>query len=65
MHSKSENIEIMNHIKADVVIEEVFDSLLNRYQTVLETSMKGSDIIFDCDNLLHHKFHKTNFRRGG
>ena len=37
--------------KAHEVIEELFQSLLSRYQIGLETSMKGSDFIFDCVNL--------------
>ena len=41
MHSKSGNIEIMSHDKADEVIEEPFESNLSRYQVGLETSMKG------------------------
>ena len=32
--------------KADKVIEEPFQSLLSRYQIGLETSMKGSEIVF-------------------
>ena len=31
IHSKSDNIEIMIYDKADEVIEELFQSLLNRY----------------------------------
>ena len=46
MHSKSDNIEIMNNDKADEITEERFQSLLSRYQIVLETSMKGGDFVF-------------------
>ena len=45
MHSKSNNIEIMMNDK-DEVIEELFDSLKNRYQNNLK-SMKGSEFIYD------------------
>ena len=65
MHSKRDNIEIMITDKADEVIEELFESLLNRYQIELETSMRGSDFIFHCVHLLHYKYHKVNFKRGG
>ena len=51
MHSKSDNFEIMIYGKTDEVIKELFESLLNRYQIGLETSMKGSDFIFHCINL--------------
>ena len=43
MRSKSDNIDIMRHDKADGAIEELFESILSRYQIGLETSMKGSD----------------------
>ena len=52
MHSKSDNIEIMINDKADEVIEVLFESLFNRYQIGLETSIRGSDFIFDCVYLL-------------
>ena len=45
MHSKSNNIEIMMNDK-DEVIEELSDSLKNRYQNNLK-SMKGSEFIYD------------------
>ena len=60
MHSKSDNSEIIIYGKTDEVIKERFQSLLNRYQIGLETSMKGSDFIFHCINLLHYKCHKIN-----
>ena len=44
--------------KADKVIEELSEPFLYRYQIRLETSMKGSDFIFDCVNLLYYKCHK-------
>ena len=45
MHSKSDNIEIMSHDKADEDIEQLFGSLLLRYQIGLETSLKSKDLI--------------------
>ena len=46
MHSKNDNIEIMIKDEADEVINELFDSLKNRYQNNLE-SMKGNEFAFD------------------
>ena len=46
MHSKSDNVKMMINDKEDEVIE-LFQSLLSRHQIGLETSMKGSDFIFD------------------
>ena len=48
MNSKNDNIELMIYDNADEVIEKLFESLLNRIRTRLETSMRGSDFIFDC-----------------
>ena len=60
MHSKTNKIEVMRHDKADKVIEELFGSILSRYQIGLETSMKGSNFIFDYVILLNSKCHKIN-----
>ena len=67
MSSKDNDEErvMYSNDKAHEVIEELFQSLLSKYQIGLETSMKGSDFIFDCVNLLYWKCHKINFKRGG
>ena len=46
---------------ANEVIEEIFESLISRYQIGLETSLKGSDIIFDSIQLLYSKRHTIDF----
>ena len=40
--------------KADEVKEELLQSLFSRYKIGLETSVKGSDFIFDCVQLLYY-----------
>ena len=62
-HSKSDNIEMLINDKENEVIEELFKSLLSRYQIGLETSLKGNDFIFDCIYLFYYKCHKTKFKR--
>ena len=42
--------------EANEVIEELFDSLKNRYQNNLE-SVKGSGFVFDYVHLLYYKCH--------
>ena len=63
MHLKSDNIEVMTYDNSNEVIEEIFESRLSRYQIGLETSMKGSDFIFDSVQLLYCKCHKISFKR--
>ena len=65
MHSKSNNIEFMPYDNANEVLNELFESLRSRYQIGLETSLRGSDFIFDSVKLLYCKCHKINFKRGG
>ena len=65
MSTKSDNIEIMMGSETDEIIEELFESLLQRYQEGLEESMKGSEFIFDSVNLLHYHLQKTSLKRIG
>ena len=60
MHSKSNNIEFMSHDNENEVVDELFESLLSKYQIGLEISMRGRDFIFDLVQLLIYKCHKIN-----
>ena len=51
--------------EADKVIEELFESLLKRYQNNLEKSMKDSKFVFDYVHLFCYKCHKINPNHGG
>ena len=64
MHSTSGNIKFTSYNDANEVVNEVFESLRSRCQGNLETSMRGSDFIFDSVQLMYYKCHKVNFRRG-
>ena len=65
MHTKSDNIEIMNSIETNDIINELFISFLRRYQEILETKMKGSSFVFESVDLLYYKLHKISLKRGG
>ena len=64
MHSKRDNIDVITYDNGNEVVKEIFDSILSRYQIGLETSMKGSDFIFDTLISLYYKCLKINFKRG-
>ena len=49
----SNNIEIMMGNEADEIIEELFESLLQKYQEGLEEKMRGSEFVFDSIDLVH------------
>ena len=65
MHTKSDNIEIMMSSETDEIIEELFKSLLQRYQEGLEESMKGSEFVRDSVDLLYYQLQKTSLKRTG
>ena len=54
MHKKIDNIEIMTGRETDDTIDELFKSILQKYQKGLEESMKGSEFIFDSQYLLYY-----------
>ena len=64
MHSKIDSIEIMINDKADGVIKELFDSLINRFQSNLE-SMKDSEFVFLYIYLSCSECHKINLNCDG
>ena len=59
MHSNSNNVEFMSYDNMNEVVNELFESLLLRYQIDLGTSMRGSDFIFDSVN--RHKINVTKW----
>ena len=61
---RSDNIEFTCCNDANEIIDKLFKPLRSRYQGNLETSMKGSDFIFDSVQLMYYKCHKVNFKRG-
>ena len=47
----------MTNKNPDEIIEELFESLLARYQIGLEMQMRFSDFIFNCVKFLYYKSH--------
>ena len=65
MHTRSDNAEFMNGSDTDEIIEELFESLLQRYQENLQEKMRRSDFVFDGVNYLYYDFDKISISRGG
>ena len=64
MHVKSKNIAIFAGYETDKIVEELFDSLLQKYSNALEKTKEGSALVFDSVDALNYKLHKTNLNRG-
>ena len=58
MHTKSDNIEITMGSDTNEIIEELFKSLLKRYQ-------EGSVFIFDSFDALYYDLNKISLSKGG
>ena len=65
MHIKSKNIVILTGYETDEFVEELFDSLLKKYQEGLEEKIKKSNHAFDSFDALYYKLHKTSLNSGG
>ena len=55
----------MNGSDTDEVIEELFESFLQKYEQNLEEKMKGLEFEFDGVNFLYYDFNKISLKRGG
>ena len=64
MYTKSINVEIMTGSDTNELIEELFESLLKKYQENLEKKMRGLEFIFDGVNALHYDLNKISLNRG-
>ena len=60
MYSMSNNVKFTFYNDVNEVANELFESLLLRYQDNLETPMRGSEFIFESVHLLYYKCHKVN-----
>ena len=60
MYTRSDNVEIMFGNDNDDIIEQLFESLLEKYEENLQNKMKESDFEFDGVNFLHYYFNKTS-----
>ena len=57
--------EIMIGSDTNEVIEDLFKSLLQRYQENLEEKTRGSEFVFDGVNMLYYDLNKISLNRGG
>ena len=65
MYTRSDNVKIIFGEDNDNIIEQLFESLLQKYEENLQNKMKGSDFEFDGVNFLYYDFNKTSINRGG
>ena len=57
--------EIMMGNETDEIIEELCESLLQKYQEGLEESMRGSEFLFDSIDSLNYYLQNISLKRGG
>ena len=65
MHTKINNVEIMIGSETDEIIQNVFESFLQKYQEGLEESMRGSEFVCDSVDVLYYNLNKISLSSGG
>ena len=65
MHTKSNNVEIMIGSETYEIIEDLFESFLQKYREGLEESMRRSEFVYDSVDVLHYNLNKVSLSRGG
>ena len=64
MYTRSD-IKILFGDNNNDIIEQLFESLLQKYEENLQNKMRGSEFEFDGVNFLYYDFNKTSINRGG
>ena len=65
MRTKSNNVEIMMGSETDEVMEDFFESFLQKYQERLEESMRGIEYAYGSVDALYYNLNKVSLSRGG
>ena len=65
MHTKSNNVEIINGSETNEFIEDLFESFLQKYQERLEESMTRSEFVYDSVDVLYYNLNKVSLSRDG
>ena len=65
MHTKINNAEIMIGSETNEIIEDLFESFLQKYQERLEKSMSGSEFVYDSVDVLYYNLNKVSLSRVG
>ena len=60
MHTKSNNVEIMMGIETEEIIEDPFQSFLEKYQEELEESMTRNEFGYDSADAMHYNLNKKS-----
>ena len=63
MHTKSNSVEIMMGSETDEIIEDLFQSFLQKYQEGLEESMRGSEFVYHSVDALYYNLNKVSLSR--
>ena len=64
IYTKNNNVEIMMGSETDEIIEDLFESYLQKYQEGLEESMRGSEFVYDSADSLYYNLNKVILSRG-
>ena len=62
---QNNNVEIMMGSETDEIIEDLFESFLQKYQEGLEESMRGSEFAYDSVDTWYYNLNEVSLSRSG
>ena len=65
LYVKTKIVEIMMGSDTNEIVKELFESIIQKYQELMEYSTKNSSIILEGAELMNYDINKTTINRGG
>ena len=65
LYLKTKNVEIMMGSDTNEIVKELFESIIQKYQELMEYSTKNSGLILEGVELMNYDINKITINRGG
>ena len=65
LHVQTKNVEIMMGSDTNEIVKELFESIIQKYQELMEYSTKNSGLILEGVELMNYDINKITITRGG
>ena len=65
LYVKTKNVEIMMGSDTNEIVKELFESIIKKYQELMEYSTKNSGLILEGVELMNYDINKITINRGG
>ena len=62
---RQKNVQVMMGSDTNEIVKEIFESIIQKYQELMEYSAKNSGLILEGVELMNYDINKTTINRGG